>query len=120
MLGSFLPWAKVGVVSVRGTDTLDWIYFVVAAVVVVWAALLQARPWPLAVVGVVVTFLWFGAYNDVQDRGRALDFDIGVTIGIGLWLVLLAAVAVVVSGVTVFLRAQMPPPDADQRPPRGR
>jgi hypothetical protein len=114
----FLPWAKVGVVDVAGVDTNDWIYFVVAAVAAVWATLLQRRHWPLAVIGVVTTVLWFGANSDVQDRGDQDDFAMGVSTGIGLWLVLLAALAIVVAGTTIFLRAQAPPPDADQRPRR--
>ncbi|MEO6712881.1 MAG: hypothetical protein ABIM89_05560 [Mycobacteriales bacterium] len=109
-IGSMLPWATVstgfGAFSKPGTDG-DGMFTLLAGVGaagVAIAALVSGRiltwqRWVIAVCGAVIALV--GVNDVVNVAGSSNDF-IQISVGMGLWLVMLAGIGLVVAGVQLF------------------
>lgn len=102
VLGTFLPWATVGALSVSGVDGDGVIALVLAAAA---AGVILVRDWEttdqlaVAAIGVVCLLVGLGAWGNVSSMGNGF---INVTPGIGLFVTMFGSAMLIAGGVVGY------------------
>jgi hypothetical protein len=129
MIGTFLPWARWGPFTVSGTKGDGWftfVFFGIAAALCLFKgdkseALTKGGTTTVTAMG-ILGFL-FGLWKIIRFGDVS---ETGMTLGIGLWVIVLAGAAIVYfnvfakkkEGAAVAPPASAPPPPPPPPPPR--
>lgn len=105
-IGSFLPWARVGIFSLAGTDGDGVFTLIIGVVIAVIAFVSKDRPSRPARIGVLLLFgfAFFIAWGVFGNFSGDMD-----TVGAGLMLVLLASFVGFLMGIAWLTRTVAPP-----------
>jgi hypothetical protein len=113
ILGCFLPWARIFIVEVAGTETDDGKLFLgIAAVAALFAvlALTKPRSRPFVITFVVLSaLLVLGSLYEIGDLTNSFEEEFGdeasdvASIGGGLLLLLVGAIAALAGGIKGLL-----------------